>query len=81
LSIEVTGRVAEGVPPVQIFLECDDLDATVAALKAKGIAFAQDPTDMDYLWREARVDDPDGHDIHLYYAGKNRLDPPWKLRP
>jgi hypothetical protein len=36
---------------------------------------------MDYLWREARLADPDGHELRLYRAGPNRLNPPWKLRP
>jgi catechol 2,3-dioxygenase-like lactoylglutathione lyase family enzyme len=78
LSIEVTGE-----PPaparVQLFLECADLDGTVARLKAQGLQFDQDPTDMPYLWREARVRDPDGHDIRLYFAEDNRLNPPWKV--
>jgi catechol 2,3-dioxygenase-like lactoylglutathione lyase family enzyme len=79
LSIEVTGE-RPAPTTAQLFFECDDVDATVAALKSKGIAFQQDPTDMDYLWREARLRDPDGHDIRLYFAGDNRLNPPWKIK-
>jgi catechol 2,3-dioxygenase-like lactoylglutathione lyase family enzyme len=80
-SIEVTGDApATGPGQAQIFIECDDLDARVAALEAAGVAFHQPPTTMDYLWREARTRDPDGHDIRLYFAGENRLDPPWRLR-
>lgn len=78
LSVEVTGE-----PPAparaQLFFECIDLDETVAALQSKGFAFDQLPTDMPYLWREARLKDPDGHDIRLYFAGDNRLNPPWKV--
>jgi catechol 2,3-dioxygenase-like lactoylglutathione lyase family enzyme len=79
LSVEVTGE-QPATATAQLFFECDDVDATVAALKSKGIAFQQDPTDMDYLWREARLRDPDGHDIRLYFAGGNRLNPPWKIK-
>jgi len=78
LSIEVTGE-----PPAparaQIFLECDDLDARVAELQRRGVSFTHDPTDMPYLWREARLRDPDGHDVRLYHAGENRLNPPWRI--
>jgi catechol 2,3-dioxygenase-like lactoylglutathione lyase family enzyme len=78
-SIEVTGA-----PPapssVELFFECAALDETVAALEAAGMRFHQPPTDMHYLWREARLRDPDGYDVRLYYAGKNRLDPPWKMK-
>ena len=79
LSVEVTGE-----PPVpsraQIYFECTELDRTVSELKDRGLEFDQDPTDMDYLWREARLRDPDGHDIRLYFAADNRLDPPWKVQ-
>ena len=79
LSIEVTGdQPATG--SAQIFFECDDLDAAVAALKEKGVSFEQDPMDMPYLWREARLRDPDGNDVRLYFAGENRLNPPWRVK-
>jgi len=62
-----------------VHFECDDLDERVAALKADGIAFEQDPVDQPYLWREAILKDPDGNTIFLFRAGENRLDPPWRL--
>jgi catechol 2,3-dioxygenase-like lactoylglutathione lyase family enzyme len=78
LSVEVTGEQSTA-SRTQLYFECPDLDATVAQLKAKGFVFEQDPTDMFYLWREARLKDPDGHDIRLYFAADNRLNPPWKV--
>ena len=78
LSIEVTGEPS-APPRAQLFFECDSVDETFADLKDKGLAFEQDPTDMFYLWREARLRDPDGHDLRLYSAGENRLNPPWKM--
>lgn len=79
LSIEMTGE--EPVSPrTQLFFECDALDETVAALKTKGIEFTQEPTDMSYLWREARLREPDGHDVRLYQATENRLNPPWRMK-
>ncbi len=75
LSLESRGRevCAEGF---SVHFECEDVDATVAELKERGIEFEQDPTDMPYLWREAIARDPDGHAIFLFSAGRNRLDPP-----
>lgn len=36
---------------------------------------------MFYLWREARLRDPDGHELRLYSeADDYRLNPPWKMR-
>ncbi len=62
-----------------VYFECADLDAQVAALEAKGIRMAQAPRDEPWLWREARVIDPAGNVVCLYHAGKNRLDPPWRV--
>ena len=45
----------------------------------KGIEIDQDPTDMNYLWREAIIHDPSGNKIKLYWAGENRLNPPWRV--
>lgn len=79
-SVEVTPDARPmGPEQAQIFFECDDLDERCAALERAGLRFAQPPTDMRYLWREARLEDPDGHDVRLYYAGENRLRPPWRL--
>ncbi|MGB0391285.1 MAG: VOC family protein [Salibacteraceae bacterium] len=65
---------------IVVYFECDDLDEKVLQLKAQGIQFTQDPVDQMWLWREARLFDPDGHSIILYYAGENRLNPPWRLK-
>lgn len=62
-----------------IYFEHEDLDGLVSALKAKGLLFDQDPTDMSYLWREAILYDPSGNKIKLYWAGENRLNPPWRV--
>jgi predicted enzyme related to lactoylglutathione lyase len=64
---------------VVVYFECDNLDEQVAALKAKGIAFVQDPRDEPWLWREARLVDPAGNVICLFHAGENRLHPPWRV--
>jgi catechol 2,3-dioxygenase-like lactoylglutathione lyase family enzyme len=71
------GRAAEGSG---IYFECDDLDARVAALKAKGIVFDSDPTDQSWLWREAWLTDPAGVKLCLYKAGEARRYPPWRLK-
>jgi catechol 2,3-dioxygenase-like lactoylglutathione lyase family enzyme len=68
------------VPSASIHFEVDDVDAAVAAFKGAGFRFESDPVDQPYLWREAVLADPDGHQIFIYHAGENRLDPPWRLR-
>lgn len=63
-----------------VYFECQDLDARCAELEAAGVGFDHGPVDQPWLWREARLRDPDGNRLCLYRAGKNRLDPPWRVR-
>jgi catechol 2,3-dioxygenase-like lactoylglutathione lyase family enzyme len=69
------------VPPsaTTVYFECEDLDATVAGVEAAGIRFDHGPVDQAWLWREARLLDPDGNRLCLFHAGENRLNPPWRL--
>jgi tRNA-Thr(GGU) m(6)t(6)A37 methyltransferase TsaA len=64
---------------VTVYLETDDVDGEYRRLVAAGVTFDQPPEDMPWLWREARLRDPDGHALCLYYAGRNRRFPPWRL--
>lgn len=64
-----------------VYFEVDDVDATVAALEARGLVFDQQPQDERWLWREARITDPAGNIICLYHAGENRRFPPWRIIP
>jgi predicted enzyme related to lactoylglutathione lyase len=75
-------ELVEGVPvdeAVTVYVETADLDAEFERLVQAGIAFELPPQDMPWLWREARLRDPDGHPVCLYHAGSNRKDPPWRL--
>lgn len=65
--------------PTVIYFEHEHLDQWVSELQLKGFKFEQTPTDMSYLWREAILHDPSGNKIKLYWAGENRLNPPWRV--
>ncbi|GAA6203644.1 MULTISPECIES: VOC family protein [Thalassotalea] len=62
-----------------IYFEHEKLDQWVSELKSFGIKFDQEATDQSYLWREAILHDPSGNKIKLYWAGENRLNPPWRV--
>jgi len=62
-----------------IYFEHEKLDELVEQLEEKGIEFKQQPTDQRHLWREAILFDPSGNKIKLYWAGENRLNPPWRV--
>lgn len=62
-----------------VYFEVDELDDKVAELISEGIAFDEMPQDRSWLWREARLFDPDGNKIILFRAGENRKNPPWRV--
>lgn len=67
--------------PTTLYFEHEQLDEWVSSLVNRGFIFEQMPTDMSYLWREAILHDPSGNKIKLYWAGENRLNPPWRVNP
>ena len=77
-SIHKVDQLPEG-EGVYVYFEHEDLDAYVNELREKQIAFELAPTDQAWLWREARLKDPDGNQLILYYAGENRCNPPWRI--
>ena len=62
-----------------VFFECDDLDERCALLAEDGVVFDSQPKDEPWLWRQARLRDPDGNRLCLFRAGENRLNPPWRV--
>ena len=64
---------------IYVYFESDRLDDWVDELEDKGIEFDEMPEDRRWLWREARLKDPNGNQLILYYAGDNRKNPPWRI--
>jgi hydroxymethylpyrimidine/phosphomethylpyrimidine kinase len=62
-----------------VYLECDDLDERVEQLARSGLAFEHGPRNQPWMWREARLRDPDGNIVFLYKAGEARRFPPWRI--
>ncbi|HEX8413937.1 MAG TPA: bifunctional hydroxymethylpyrimidine kinase/phosphomethylpyrimidine kinase [Sphingomicrobium sp.] len=62
-----------------VYFECDDLDKRVEQLARSGIPFEHGPRDQPWMWREARLRDPDGNIIFMYKAGEARRYPPWRM--
>jgi catechol 2,3-dioxygenase-like lactoylglutathione lyase family enzyme len=58
---------------VRLYFEIRDLDAFCRKLQANGFYITQLPQMMPWGWRHAYLNDPDGHEISLYWAGENRM--------
>jgi len=65
---------------VSVYFESDRLDDWVTELVELGVHFDEMPEDRSWLWREARLKDPDGNKIILYHAETNRKNPPWRIK-
>lgn len=78
MSIHAT---AAGTPAheVVVYFEVQDVDATVAAVEARGLGFESQPVDQSWLWREAYIRDPAGNLLCIFHAGENRRYPPWRI--
>ena len=58
---------------VRLYFEVRDLDEFCRKLMQKGFYITQLPRMMPWGWRHAYLNDPDGHEISLYWAGENRM--------
>ncbi|HEY4959399.1 MAG TPA: VOC family protein [Terriglobales bacterium] len=58
---------------VRLYFEVRDLDEFCRKLMQKGFYITQMPRMMPWGWRHAYLNDPDGHEISLYWAGENRM--------
>jgi catechol 2,3-dioxygenase-like lactoylglutathione lyase family enzyme len=58
---------------VRLYFEIRELDEFCRKLQNKGVYLTQPPRPMPWGWRHAYLDDPDGHEISLYWAGANRM--------
>ncbi len=75
-SLSASDHASTGV---SVYFETPNVDECVAELERKGVTFTYLPEDKRYLWREASMKDPSGNNLILYWAGENRLNPPWRV--
>ncbi len=77
-SIHKVEKLPQG-DGIYVYFETSKLDEEVQRLLKENVLFDQMPMDQSWLWREARLKDPDGNQIILYFAGDNRKNPPWRI--
>jgi lactoylglutathione lyase len=58
---------------VRLYFEVEALDDFCRKLQQKGFYITKMPQMMPWGWRHAYLNDPEGHEISLYWAGANRM--------
>ena len=58
---------------VRLYFEVRSLEAFCKRIQAKGAILSKPPAVMPWGWKHAYLDDPDGHEVSLYWAGAKRL--------
>jgi catechol 2,3-dioxygenase-like lactoylglutathione lyase family enzyme len=58
---------------VRLYFEVKALEPFCQKLEAAGIVLSQPPKVMPWGWKHAYVNDPDGHEVSLYWAGAKRF--------
>ncbi len=62
-----------GSDGVRLYFEVRELDDFCQRLRKRGFVFTQQPQMMPWGWRHAYLNDPEGHEISLYWAGEQRM--------
>jgi len=71
-----TGPKAEGQSYQHLCLEVDDIEKTVAAIRAKGVEVTDPKVGTDRSW-QAWIADPDGNPIELHHYTPESKQRPW----
>ena len=79
LSFELVSSVTNQTTIYFEFETLDELESYVKKLNMNGVSAVNQPILEPWLWFETSITDPNGNKIKLYYAGENRLNPPWKI--
>src|ERR1700685_292280 len=58
---------------IRLYFEVKELEKFCEGLAAAGVKFSKMPKLMPWGWTHAYLDDPDGHEVSLYWAGAKRF--------
>jgi catechol 2,3-dioxygenase-like lactoylglutathione lyase family enzyme len=66
------GKTLPSGDGIRLYFEVKELDKFCERLQAAGLKFSKLPQTMPWGWKHAYLDDPDGHEVSLYWAGTKR---------
>ncbi len=67
------GKALPSGDGIRLYFETNELDSLCERLQKSGVKFSQMPKRMPWGWKHAYLDDPDGHEVSLYWAGSKRF--------
>lgn len=73
LHLAERGQELPAFDSMRLYFEVKELDAFCKLLAAEGVEITQMPKPMPWGWTHAYLNDPDGHEVSLYWAGAKRL--------
>ena len=73
LHLPAPGETLPAGDGMRLYFEVRDLARFCARLEAAGVQLTKPPKLMPWGWMHAYLDDPDGHEISLYWAGAKRF--------
>jgi lactoylglutathione lyase len=73
LHMPAPGESVPASDGVRLYFEIQELEKFCAKLEAAGVVIKKPPKLMPWGWVHAYLDDPDGHEISLYWAGVKRF--------
>jgi catechol 2,3-dioxygenase-like lactoylglutathione lyase family enzyme len=73
LHLVEPGKALPDADGVRLYFETKDLDTVCAVLEASGAVLTQPPKLMPWGWKHAYLNDPDGHEVSIYWAGRKRF--------
>lgn len=59
---------------IRLYFETTELERLCKQLLVAGLKFSQLPKLMPWGWKHAYLDDPDGNEVSLYWAGAQRFE-------
>jgi catechol 2,3-dioxygenase-like lactoylglutathione lyase family enzyme len=67
------GQTVPSADGMRLYFEVKELEKMCKQLEAAGVVIKKPPKLMPWGWTHAYLDDPDGHEISLYWAGAKRF--------
>ena len=67
------GKTLPAGDGIRLYFEIKELDKFCERLQESGVRFSKLPQAMPWGWKHAYLDDPDGHEVSLYWAGAKRF--------